>query len=88
VLKPRDLKLLTQEYGVETPIKVIGNYISAKVCMPHNCGDENAACAINMQTDEAYVLMHDSNKDRWYPANKRSQLPQAVQNYMSDFAAQ
>jgi hypothetical protein len=87
MLSRPDFNLLTKEYSVESPIKQIGDYLVAKVCMPHNCGEEQAGFAINLRTGVIYARMQDAEKERWF-ASKGSDkdLPQAVREYMGDFS--
>jgi hypothetical protein len=88
LLSRPDFNLLTKEYAVESPIKLIGDYLVAKVCMPHNCGEEQAGFAINLRTGVIYARMQDAEQERWF-ASKGSDkdLPQAVRNQMGDFSA-
>jgi len=94
VLNKQDYKLLTHEYGVETPIKLLGDYLCTKDCRPHNCGSENAAFAIDLRDGSIYVMMHltdESGKDnvRWFNSNQKyTTLPDAVRNFMTDFSAE
>jgi len=94
LLNRHDFKLLTDEYSVETPIKLLGDYLCAKDCRPHNCGDENAAFAINLQDGSIYVmmrLMDDRGKEnlRWFNSiEKYTTLPQAVRDFMTNFGAE
>jgi hypothetical protein len=87
LLNRADFNRLTREYSVESPIKQVGDYLVAKVCMPHNCGEEQAGFAINLRTGVIYVRMQDAEKERWF-ASKGSDkdLPQAVRDYMGDFS--
>jgi hypothetical protein len=88
LLSRSDFNLLTKEYAVESPIKLIGDYLVTKVCMPHNCGEEQAGYAINLRTGVIYVRMQDAEKERWF-ASKGSDkdLPREVRDYMGDFSA-
>ncbi len=87
LLSRADFNLLTKEYAVESPIKQVGDYLVAKVCMPHNCGEEQAGFAINLRTGVIYVRMQDAAKERWF-ASKGSDkdLPRAVRDSMGDFS--
>ena len=88
LLSRPDFNLLTKEYAVESPIKLIGDYLVAKVCMPHNCGEEQAGFAINLRTGVIYARMQDAEKERWF-ASKGSDkdLPKEVWDQMGDFSA-
>jgi hypothetical protein len=87
LLSRADFNRLTREYSVESPVKQVGDYLVAKVCMPHNCGEEQAGFAINLRTGVIYVRMQDAEKERWF-ASKGSDkdLPRAVRDYMGDFS--
>ncbi len=86
LLNRADFNLLTKEYAVESPIKLIGDFLVAKVCMPHDCGEEQAGFAINLRTGLVYTRMQDAKKERWF-ASKGSDkdLPKEVRDQMGDF---
>lgn len=87
LLSRPDFNLLTKEYSVESPIKQIGDYLVAKVCMPHNCGEEQAGFAINLRSGVIYARMQDAEKERWFASKGNDKdLPQAVRDYMGDFS--
>jgi hypothetical protein len=88
LLSRTDFNLLTKEYAVESPIKLVGNYLVAKVCMPHNCGEEQAGFAIDLRTGVIYARMQDAEKERWF-ASKGSDkdLPKDVRDQMGDFGS-
>jgi hypothetical protein len=89
LLSRADFDLLTKEYAVEAPIKLIGDYLAVKVCRPHNCADEQAGFAINLNTGVIYVRMQAEEDVRWFASKgKATDLPKDVQEYMGDFAAQ
>src|ERR1700682_6031209 len=64
LLSRADFNLLTKEYGVETPIKQIGDYLAVKVCRPHACDEEQGGFAINLSTGVIYVRMLKGGKVR------------------------
>ena len=82
-----DFNLMTRSYSVEAPIKLIGDYLVAKVCKPHDCGDRQAAFAINLSTGVIYVRMQEGEKERWF-ASKGSQndMPKEARDHMGDFS--
>jgi hypothetical protein len=87
LLSRPDFNLLTKEYSVESPIKQIGDYLVAKVCLPHNCGEEQAGYAINLRTGVIYARMQDAEKERWFASRGSDKdLPQAVRDSMGDFS--
>jgi len=87
LLSRADFNLLTKEYSVESPIKQVGDYLVAKVCMPHNCGEEQAGFAINLRTGVIYVRMQDAEKERWFASKGNDKdLPRAVRDSMGDFS--
>ena len=88
LLSRRDFNLLTKEYGVETLIKQIGDYLAVKVCRPHSCDDEQGGFAIDLRTGVIYVRMQDGGKVRSFASRgEPSDLPQEVQAYLGDFSA-
>jgi len=88
LLSFRDFSLLTREYKVETPIKLIGDYLAVKVCKPHACNTDNAAFAINLSSGTIYVMMFESEKTRWFSSRgKYTDLPRSVLDYLTDFSA-
>lgn len=88
LLSRKDFNLLTREYGVETPIKQIGNFLAVKVCRPHACDTDQAAFAINLRTGFVYVRMQEGQTTRWFSSRDTyTELPQNVQDYLNDFSA-
>lgn len=86
LLSRDDLALLTKEYSVETPIVRAGDYLTVKVCRPHNC-PEQAAFAINLTTGVVYVRMAIDENAKWFSSQgSESDLPQNVREYMEDFS--
>ena len=85
LLKRPDFNLLTREYGVESLIKQIGDYLVVQVCRAHNCGDEHGALVINLRSGDMYVRMKDEEKVRWFASKGNAKdLPQAVQDDLND----
>lgn len=86
LLSRGDFALLTKEYSVETPIMLAGDYLTVKVCRPHNC-PEQAAFAMNLATGVVYVRMALDENARWFSSKgNESDLPQNVREYMEDFS--
>jgi hypothetical protein len=88
LLSRADFNLLTREYGVETPIKQIGDFLAVKVCRQHACDTDQAAFAINLRTGFVYVRMQEGQTVRWFSTRDTyKELPQNVQEYLTDFSA-
>jgi hypothetical protein len=88
LLSRSDFNLLTREYGLETPIKQLGDFLAVKVCRQHNCGSEQAGFAINLRTGFVYVRMQEGETVRWFSTRDTyTELPQNVQEYLNDFGA-
>ena len=88
LLSRADFNLLTKGFGVEAPIKEIGDYLGVKVCRAHNCDEEQGFFAINLRTGVIYVRMKDGEKQRWFASvGSKNDLPRAVRDYLEDFAA-
>jgi hypothetical protein len=88
LLSRTDFNLLTREYSVETPIKQIGNFLAVKVCRPHACDTDQAGFAINLRTGFTYVRMQEGQTVRWFSSRDTyKELPQSVQEYLTDFSA-
>ena len=88
LLSRTDFNLLTREYTLETPIKQIGDYLAVKVCRQHACGDETGGFAINLRTGFIYVRLQNGQEVRSFGSKGDfSDLPQDVQNFLSDFSA-
>ena len=88
LLSRKDFNLLTREYGVETPIKQIGDFLAVKVCRPHACDTDQAGFAINLRTGFVYVRMQEGQTVRWFSTRDTyTELPQSVQEYLNDFSA-
>src|SRR3989442_4358213 len=85
LLSRADFNLLTREYAVEAPIKLIGDYLAVKVCRPHDCADEQAGFAINLQTGVIFVRMQAEEDVRWFASKgKTTDLSSDVKDYMGD----
>lgn len=80
MLTPSDFLLVTKAYSVGSPLKLIGDYLTTTMCRPHNCGDERAGLAINLNSGDFYVRMAKGTRERWIPAGKGSSLPKEVQD--------
>jgi hypothetical protein len=88
LLGRNDFSLLTREYGVETPIKQIGDFLAVKVCRPHACDQDQAGFAINLRTGFVYVRMQEGQTVRWFSTRDTyKELPQDVQEFLTDFSA-
>lgn len=87
LLSRRDFNLLTREYGVETPIKQIGDFLAVKVCRAHACNTDNAGFAINLRDGSIYVRLFDNNQARWHGSSDYTTLPSEVLDFLNDFAA-
>lgn len=88
LLSRKDFNLLTREYQVETPIKLIGDYLAVKVCRPHACDTDNAAFAINLRTGFIYVKMYADQQSRWFGSKgDYTDLPRSVLDFLNDFSA-
>lgn len=88
LLSRRDFNLLTREYQVETPIKLIGDYLAVKVCRPHACDTDNAAFAINLTNGFIYVKLFADQQSRWFGSGgDYTDLPRNVLNFLNDFSA-
>ena len=86
LLRREDFALLTKEYSVETPIMLAGDYLTVKVCRPHNC-PEQAAFAINLTTGVVYVRMAIDENAKWFSSKgSESDLPRNFREYMEDFS--
>jgi hypothetical protein len=88
LLGRNDLNLLTRQYGVETPIKRINDFLAVKVCRPHACDTDQAGFAINLRTGFVYVRMQEGATVRWFSTRDTyKELPQSVQEFLTDFSA-
>jgi hypothetical protein len=80
LLDKQDLQRLTKEYGVETPIELIDNYLVIHVCKPHDCDTENATLAINLDNGAIHVGIWDGKDKRWHSSSGSDKdLPKKVQ---------
>lgn len=88
LLSRKDFNLLTKEYKVEVPIKLMGNYLATKVCRPHACDTDNAGFVIDLSNGSVYVKMYGGGATRWLSSNgKHRELPREVLDYIDDFSA-
>jgi hypothetical protein len=82
LLTPADFMLVTKTYSVGSPLKLMGDFLATTMCRPHNCGDDRAGLAINLNTGDMYVRMAKGTRERWIPAGKASVLPKEVQDLL------
>ena len=88
LLSRKDFNLLTREYQVETPIKLIGDYLAVKVCLQHACDTDNAAFAINLTNGFIYVKLFADQQSRWFGSGgDYTDLPRDVLDFLNDFSA-
>ena len=88
LLSRKDYNLLTRDYQVEVPFKLMGDYLATKVCMPHACDTDNAGFVINLSNGAIYVRMFASNSTSWFNSKgKYMGLPEEVLDYLNDFSA-
>jgi hypothetical protein len=88
LLNHGDYNLLTREYGVESPIKLVGDYLLVRDCRPHACDSDNAGFVIDLRDGSIYVRMYASNAARWFSSKgKSTDLPENVLAYLNDFSA-
>ena len=86
LLSKEDFGLLTNEYAVETPVVLSGDYLTVKVCKPHMCF-EWGSFAINLANGVVYVRMATDESSRWFSSKgSQSDLPRSVREYMEDFS--
>ena len=85
MLTPADFLLVTKTYSVGSPLKLMGDFLATTMCRPHNCGDERAGLAINLNTGDMYVRVKTETKDRWIPAGKESALPKEVLDLIKQY---
>jgi hypothetical protein len=88
LLSRQDFNLLTRDYGIETPIKQLGNFLAVKVCRQHACDTDQAGFAINLRTGFIYVRMQEGQTTRWFSTRDTyKELPPNVQEFLNDFSA-
>lgn len=68
LLSKDDYRRLTQEFGVQKPIKLSGDYLEVRVCKSHCCPCEYGVLLVNLSTGVIYVGINSDpdNKDRWF----------------------
>jgi hypothetical protein len=87
LLSRTDYNLLTRDYRVEVPIKLIGNYLAVKDCLPHACDTNNAGFVINLRDGSIYVRMYAAATARWFSSKgQQTDLPESVLEYINDFS--
>ena len=82
IIPPKEQKLLST-YDVETPIKVIGNFMLINICKPHNCPSDVAMIVIDLQKKRVWAGFFSRETDRvstrWYSnADDYSVLPSEI----------
>jgi hypothetical protein len=88
LLSRTDYNLLTRDYRVEVPIKLIGDYLAVKDCRPHACDTDNAGFVIDLRDGAIHVKMYAATNTRWFSSKgKYTDLPEAVLAYINDFSA-
>jgi len=84
-LTKKDFTFFVDRIDVSAPIVKSGDFIYGHGCLPHNCGDEEAAFTIQAQTGElAAVVMSRAPGERFkiYGAPSADQLPPPLQEWI------
>ncbi len=55
--------------SVAGSLQLKGDFYVGSGCVPHACGSEEAAFAINKQSGDVYAIMLDDSKIKWFGAN-------------------
>lgn len=87
ILPKTDFENVTLEYGVESPIELIDNYLIISRCRPHACDTENASVAVALRDGSIFAVLtgsssedSSSNKRRCFAMNgDLAKLPENVQ---------
>lgn len=86
ILSSVDLETITIEYGVESPIELIDNFLFISRCKPHDCRESNASIAIGLHDGSILVLLtrspstvSNSNTKRCFALNSSlEKLPESI----------
>ena len=55
----RGLERLVADMGVEEPITREGDWVVARGCAPHMCGDSRGGFAVHVMTGQVVAVVHD-----------------------------
>jgi hypothetical protein len=86
ILSSVDLETITIEYGVESPIELIDNFLFISRCKPHDCRESNASIAVGLHDGSILVLLTRSPSTGSNPSMKRcfalnsnlAELPESI----------
>ncbi len=86
ILSSVDLETITIEYGVESPIELIDNFLFIFRCKPHDCRESNASIAVGLHDGSILVLLTRSpstgsnpNMKRCFALNNNlAELPESI----------
>lgn len=84
-LTRKKFQFFVDRIDVSAPIVKSGNFLYGHGCLPHNCGDEEAAFTIQAQTGAlAVVVMSRAPGERFtlYGASSADQLPPPLQDWI------
>ena len=83
LLDKDDYRRLTQEFGVQQPIKRSSDYLEVRVCKSHCCPCEHGALIVNLKTGAIHVGINSypGNKDRWFSSKgSYTDLPTGIRH--------
>ena len=83
LLSKDDYRRLTQEFGVQKPIKLSGDYLEVRVCKSHCCPCEHGALIVNLKTGVIHVGINSypDNEDRWFSTKgSHKDLPTGIRH--------
>lgn len=90
ILSSADFEAITIEYGVESPIELIDNFLFISRCKPHDCGENNASIAVGLNDGSILVVLtqssdavFNSNTKRCFALN--SSLEKLPENILKRF---
>ena|ERR1044071_3169063 len=89
LLSEEDLKHLTTELSVETPIENINGYLIAKVCQEHCSPCDNAMLALNLKNGAIHVgfYKHETHREiiRWFCSQSEDQSDDLSKEIQDEF---
>jgi len=81
----RDTTLFLQRLQVAPPIEIEGGILYNDGCKPHNCGDDEAAIAINMNRDIIYIGIAVNGHAKLYAEEQDTAFPQRLIDWKQKF---
>ena len=93
-LKSRLQTLLGKHYSdfvvsidVQSPLKMVGDFLFANGCMPHACTINEAAFVIDMKNKRIHAVLYEKDKPPLYFNEDKAPTPQVLIDHVAELKA-